>query len=207
MMPYRFIKNMNAMINQLVKNDIYLAVDTGVPTSGSTGTGAGFAGTGSPYINLTTGIAYVNIGTKAIPQWQLGGGTAIAGVGSDQALRLRFTTAQVNAGAPILPAIPGWRYRILDMTMIAIGGAASGATDVRINATQATIAVALLTVAIAALTQSTVVRAGAANAVVLADGASFVQNDVNTPILIAKTGGALATATAIDVIISYQIEQ
>ena len=206
-MPYRFIKNMNAMINQLIKNDVYLSCDTGVPTSGAAGTGAGFAGTGSTYVNLSTGIMYTNIGTKLSPQWQLAGGTAIAGVGSDQALRLRFSVAQINAGATVLPAIPGWKYRVLDMTMIAIGGAASGATDVRINATQATIAVSLLTVAIAALTQSAVVRAGAANATVLADGASFVANDVNTPILIAKTGGALATATFIDVILSYQIEQ
>lgn len=195
------------MINQLIKNDVYLSCDVGVPTSGAAGTGANFAGTGSIYINLSTGIQYINIGTKAIPQWQLGGGTAIAGVGSDQALRLRFTTAQVNAGATILPAIPGWKYRILDMSMIAIGGAASGATAVTINGVQATVTVALLSVAVAALTQSAVVRAGAANATVLADGASFVQNDVNTPITIAKTGGALATSTAIDVILSYQIEQ
>ena len=206
-MPYRFIKNMNAMINQLVKNDIYLAVDSGVPTSGASGTGAGFAGPGSTYINTATGIIYTNIGTKAIPQWVLSGGTAIAGVGSDQALRLRFTTAQVNAGATIIPAIPGWKIRVLDMTMIAIGGAATSNTSVRINATQGAATVQLLDVAIAALTQSAVVRAGAANAVVRADGGSFIANDVNTPITIANNGAAMTVATAIDVIISYQIEQ
>jgi hypothetical protein len=206
-MAYRFIKNMMAVLDQMVKNDVYFAVDAGVPTSGASGTGAGFAGPGSQYINLSTGIVYSNIGTKAIPQWVLSGGTAIAGVGSDQALRLRFTTAQVNAGATIIPAIPGWKIRVLDMSMIAIGGAATGATTVVINGVQATVTVALLSVAVAALTQGAVVRAGAANANVLADGLSFIANDVNTPITIAKTGAGLATATAIDVIISYQIEQ
>lgn len=204
-MAYRFFKNMMAMLNQVVKNDIYYAVDTTDPTNGTSGTGAGFAGPGSTYTNTATGTVFENIGTKASPFWiSLSG--ASAGVGADQALRLRFTTAQVNAGATILAAIPGKKYRILDMAMIAIGGAAGTSTAVVILATQAAAPATLLSVLIAALTQSAIVRAGAANASVLADGASFVDNDVNTAITIGKTGGTLDTATAIDVIISYAIE-
>ena len=123
-----------------------------------------------------------------------------------QVLRSRVTTANVNAGATLLPAVPGFKYRIQDMTMISIGGAAATATTVDILATQSTSSVKLLAVAVAALTQSAVVRAGAANATVLADGASFVANDTNTAITIGKTGSSLATATHIDVLITYVLE-
>jgi hypothetical protein len=92
------------------------------------------------------------------------------------------------------------------MTMIAIGGAASGATAVTVNGTQSSAGVALLSVAIAALTQSAVNRAGGSNATVLADGASFVACDVNTAITIAKTGGSLATSTFVDVLLTYSVE-
>ena len=123
-----------------------------------------------------------------------------------QVLRSRVTTANVNAGATLLPAVPGFKYRIQDMTMISIGGAAATATTVDILATQSTSSVKLLAVAVAALTQSAVVRAGAANATVLADGASFVANDTNTAVTIGKTGSSLATATHIDVLITYVLE-
>tara|TARA_R110000868_G_scaffold403615_1_gene681062 strand:+ start:152 stop:910 length:759 start_codon:yes stop_codon:yes gene_type:complete len=123
-----------------------------------------------------------------------------------QVLRSRVTTANVNAGATLLPAVPGFKYRIQDMTMISIGGAAATATTIDILATQSTSSVKLLAVAVAALTQSAVVRAGAANATVLADGASFVANDTNTAVTIGKTGSNLATATHIDVLITYVLE-
>lgn len=120
-----------------------------------------------------------------------------------QAARVRTATADVNAGATLLPAVPGFKYRIQDITMISIGGAAATATTVDVLATQSASGVKLLAVAVAALTQSAVVRAGAANATVLADGASFVVNDTNTAITIGKTGSSLATATHIDVLINY----
>lgn len=123
-----------------------------------------------------------------------------------QQIRTRFTAAQINAGASLLPAVPGFAYRLVDLTLIAIGGAASGATDVRVLGTRAAGAVVLLAAAIAALTQSAVVRAGAANAAVLADGASFTPLDVNTAVTVGKTGGALATATHVDVLATYVLE-
>lgn len=123
-----------------------------------------------------------------------------------QTIRTRFTVAQINAGATLLPAVPGFAYRLVDAVLVAIGGAASGATDVRLLGTRAAGSVVLLAVAVAALTQSAVVRAGAANAAVLADGASFTPLDANTAVTVAKTGGALATATHVDVIASYVLE-
>ena len=125
--------------------------------------------------------------------------------GFPNTLRTRVTTAQVNAGLTLLAALPGWRYRINDVSLIAIGGAATGATSVDINSTQSAAAVKPLVAAVAGLTQNTLLRAGAANATILAAGASFAVNDLNTAITINKTGGALATATAIDVIMSYTL--
>jgi hypothetical protein len=51
-----------------------------------------------------------------------------------------------------------------------------------------------------------VLKAGGAGAAVLADGASYVQNDVNTAITIGKTGSSVTTATSIDVILTYVLE-
>lgn len=121
--------------------------------------------------------------------------------------RERFTVAQINAGATLLSAVPNYKYRITDMTLIAVGGAATVATAVTILGTRAAASVALLTAAIAALTQSAILRAGAANAVVLADGASHTDLDVNTAITVGKTGGTLAGATHIDVIVTYVLER
>lgn len=123
-----------------------------------------------------------------------------------QTIRRRFTAAEINAGTALLPAVPGYAYRFTDYQMIAIGGAVTGATDVRVLGTRAAGSVALLVVAVAALTQSAIVRAGAANAVVLADGASHTPLDANTAVTVGKTGGSAATATHVDVIASYVLE-
>lgn len=121
--------------------------------------------------------------------------------------RERVTIAQINAGYTLLPAVRGFKYRVTDMSMIAIGGAVTGATTIDILATQAAASVKLLAAAIAALTQSALLRAGAANATILANGASFVANDENTGISIGKTGGAAATATHVDVALTYVLEK
>lgn len=125
-------------------------------------------------------------------------------------LRARVTTALVNAGSVLLPALPTVRWRLFDIILISIGGAASGATDVRILGTRAGASVALGIAAVAGLTQSTVLRAGSpfatagtASIVCLADGASFTQLDANTAVTIGKTGGSLATSTNIDVLLGF----
>lgn len=123
-----------------------------------------------------------------------------------QNVRRRCTAAEINAGVSLLAAVPGYAYRVTDMSMIAIGGAATTATDVRILGTRAAGSVALLAVAVAALTQSALVRAGAANATLLADGASHTALDVNTAVTVGKTGGSLAGATHVDVIAAYVLE-
>lgn len=119
--------------------------------------------------------------------------------------RGRFSLAQVNAGATILAAVPGFKYRLQDAAMIAIGGAATASTTIDILATQSAASVKLVANAVAALTQNTLLRAGATNSTILAAGASFVENDVNTAITIGKTGSDMATATHIDVLLTYEL--
>lgn len=128
--------------------------------------------------------------------------------GESRTLRFRATTAQVNAGQVLLPALSGLAIRLLDAVLIAIGGAATTNTSVDLLGTRAGAAVRPLVVAVAALTQSTIVRAGASNAVVLADGASFTPLDVNTSLSITKQSGgsAMTVATAIDAFLTFVYE-
>lgn len=123
--------------------------------------------------------------------------------GSAKTLRTRVSIAQINAGFALLPALPGVRWRLTDAYMIAVGGAAGAATTVDITGTQAASSAKLLAVAIAALTQSAIVRAGAANATLLADGASFAQCDANAAVNASKTGASLTTCTFVDYFMEY----
>jgi hypothetical protein len=121
--------------------------------------------------------------------------------------RFRKTVAQINTGATLLPALTGYKYRMIDAAMIAYGGAVGTCTTVDILGTQATASVKLLASAIASLTQSALLRAGASNATILSNGASFDQNDVSTAVTVGKTGGSCDTATGVDIILTYAIEQ
>lgn len=51
----------------------YLLVGTGTPVDGTSGTGAGFAGPGSLYIDTATPKIFINggAGTKASPVWKI----------------------------------------------------------------------------------------------------------------------------------------
>lgn len=126
------------------------------------------------------------------------------GPGIVRNIRTRFTIAQVNAGASILAAVAGYKYRLIDCKAIAIGGAVGTLTTVDILGTQTT-SQKLVAFAQASLTRSAVLTAGGSGAAVLADGASFVQNDANTAITIGKTGGTGDTATHVDVILTYEL--
>lgn len=128
--------------------------------------------------------------------------------------RTRVTAAQINAGLALLPALPGVKWRLDDIKMISVGGAAAGATDVRVLGTRAAASVALGIAAVAGLTQSTVLRlgtpfatAGTASIVALADGGSHSQLDSNTAVTVGKTGASLTGSTSIDVLLSYVADQ
>ncbi|MEY2668123.1 MAG: hypothetical protein RJA59_761 [Pseudomonadota bacterium] len=141
-------------------------------------------------------------------------GATLADAAAVRNVRVRATAAEINGagGKELLPAKAGYKYRIVDATLIAIGGNASGATSVDIVTTQGASAVRPLVVAVAALTQSARVSMGEAPAAgtsaILADGASFVANDENTGVYLAKqaAGSNLATATHVDAILTYVME-
>lgn len=129
-------------------------------------------------------------------------------------IRVRKTIAEVNAGSELLPARSGLKYRLHDFGMIAVGGAVTAATDVRVLGTRGGSSVALGVAAVAGLTQSTHLRAGTpfatagtASIVLLADGASFTALDANTAVTCGKTGSAAATATHVDFLLTYSVEQ
>ena len=133
-------------------------------------------------------------------------GVQSGGPGGVLNVRQRFTIAQVNVGATLLAAVPGLKYRLIEASAISVGGAAGAVTTVDILATQATASVKLVAFAQASLTQNTQLKSGGSGAAILAAGASYVQNDVNTAITVGKTGSDVTTATHIDVIASYVLE-
>lgn len=193
-------RSVQAELKDRWNNNVLQLVGSGAPTSGASGTGSNVgAGPGSSYSDYTNGVVYTNIGTAALPIW------LSAQEGRGYLGRYRKTIAEVNAGATLLSALPGWKYRLHDAAMISIGGAVGAADTVDILGTQSASGVKLLAVAIAALTQNALVRAGAANATILAGGVSFVDNDVNTAITIGKTGATATTATHVDFLISFAL--
>ena len=126
--------------------------------------------------------------------------------------RVRATIAEINAaaGKELLPAVAGYAYRLVDVALIAVGGAAATATSVDVIGTRSAGPVRPVVAAVAALAQSAVARAGDANVAVLADGASHTPLDANTPVVLATdaypAAGSLATATHVDAILTYVME-
>lgn len=117
--------------------------------------------------------------------------------------RISFSAAQINAGATILPAVAGLKYRVINAVLIAKGGNSAGATAVVIGATQSASGVSLLSATVGALTQNAWVSPNSANVTMLAT--ADIQNDVNTALTIAKTGSNLTGATDIVVLLTYEL--
>lgn len=120
-------------------------------------------------------------------------------------IRKRIAVAAVNAGATLLPAVTGCKWRMINAEAISIGGAAGAVTTVDILATLST-SRKLVAFAQASLTQSTVLKDGGTGAAVLADGASYTANDVSTAITVGITGSAITVATHIDFKGQFQLE-
>lgn len=120
-----------------------------------------------------------------------------------KSLRLRLTIAQVNAGADLLAALPTVRWRLFDAAMIAIGGAVTSNTSVNISGLVSGVATQLAVGAQASLTQSTLLRIGSAGMTIIANGASFTQQDVNAAMRATNVGSAITVATHVDFLIHY----
>jgi predicted RecA/RadA family phage recombinase len=159
----------------------------------------------SPLVGPLIGNAAVAIGSGSGETTGYVALLECAPYGEVISIRRRLTTAEINAGATLVPAVAGRRYRLVDAAALSYGGAATGLTTLDISGTVTTTR-KLVAFAQASLTQSTLLRAGATGAALLADGASFTQNDANSGITVGVTGSALATATGVDIFLSYAID-
>jgi hypothetical protein len=155
-------------------------------------------------MGVYTGIAQdnvtINSGRAALQTLTVTGSVVAPGVVMN--VRQRFTIAEVNAGATLVPAVAGKAIRMVACKAVAVGGAAGAVTTVDVIGTSTT-ARKLVAFAQASLTQSTVLTDGGTGAAVLADGASYTANDAGTAITVGKTGSNVTTATHIDVVFDY----
>jgi len=58
---------------QHIGNGVWYFTNDGVPTAGTSGTGAGWAGPGSQCTDYTNAKLYINTGTAASPTWTVVG--------------------------------------------------------------------------------------------------------------------------------------
>lgn len=139
------------------------------------------------------------------------GGTDVSQTGNFT-VRTRVTLAEMNAGKTLLGAYAGAKWKISDVKVIAIGGAAAAtadATGVAVYGTKAGTVTALYTALLAALTENAVCQINTADTSVATAGALFAANDVKTAITCkAVSAGAfdLITATHFDVILTVCLE-
>ncbi len=131
--------------------------------------------------------------------------TNLRATGNVLNVRKRFTVAEVNAGATLVPAVTGKSIRMVACKAISVGGAAGAVTTVDVLGTLSTER-KLVAYAQANLTQSTVLVDGGTGGAVLADGASYTANDAGTAVTVGKTGSNVTTATHIDIIFDYVLE-
>lgn len=122
-----------------------------------------------------------------------------------QSHRQRVLIADVNAGATLLAAKAGYKYRMVNCKIIAYGGAVGTLATIDILGTKTT-SQKLVAFAQANLTENTVLTAGGTGGAVLAAGASYTACDAGSAITIGKTGGTGDTATGVDVIFDYVLE-
>lgn len=152
------------------------------------------------YTGISQDNVRINSGNATLQTLTVTGTVSITGM--VQNVRKRFTVAEINAGAELVPAVAGKSIRMVSCKAIAVGGAAGAVTTVDVLGTLST-GRKLVAFAQANLTQSTVLTDGGTGAAVLADGASYTANDAGTAITVGKTGSNVTTATHIDVIFDY----
>ena len=98
-MAFRKLANIWGNLRQIADRSIWQMADPGAPTSGTSGTGAGFAGPGSTYVNTSNGAKYINTNTKASPTW------SIIAVGSADLGFGVFAAGTVSSGATTATSI------------------------------------------------------------------------------------------------------
>jgi hypothetical protein len=94
------------MMKALVERNMGFFITTSSPTNGTSGTYAGFAGTGAVLIDSDDGSMYVNVGTLASPIWQGMLLPASAGSGLGAAGVAKMTYSFASDGGAIGTIIP-----------------------------------------------------------------------------------------------------
>jgi hypothetical protein len=142
-MAFNPVRDIWANLRQLANNDVWQISDAGVPTDGTSGTGADFAGPGSVYTNITTGQKYINTGTKASPIWQIIGvgsfdpGYAIVTAGTASSGATTATTIAVSGALTTDLALATWRNAPQTLAHI-VALATTGQINIAYNTTVGT---------------------------------------------------------------------
>lgn len=118
---------------------------------------------------------------------------------------IRITLTELNAGYELVAAVTGKSIRVVNYYLRIIGGAATAATDVRIQDDNGT-PVVVVTAAVAGLAENAEV-AGLGPAIAnITKGAGWMALlTAGQALDIVKTGSAMTTLTHVDVIVQYQI--
>ena len=130
---------------------------------------------------------------------------AIAGAAADPVVmnhRHAVTTAEVNGGHTLVAVPAGYKFRLVDCKVVATGGAITGLTTLDLLCGSSK----LVTFAQTNLTQSVVLDTSSTGATVLADGVGFDAQADGADITVGKTGGSMATATGVTILIDYVLE-
>jgi hypothetical protein len=117
-----------------------------------------------------------------------------------------ITTAQINTGLTIVPAVAGRAIKILGALVQAVGGAAAGCTAIQIDDTAGTPVVGL-SWTVAALTSGTFVTSDTAPAAGALTATTFLTAlTTGQGLQILKTGGSCTTLTSMNyrVLFTYQ---
>jgi len=113
--------------------------------------------------------------------------------------------AEVNSGHELIAAVAGRTITVVDWSVTAVGGAAGAATSVDLQDDAGT-PVSVAAIAVAALTENTVVKPNSAN---VTDGAAAAGIGVGLTaskgLDIIKNGSDVTTATSFTVTIQYTI--
>lgn len=136
-MAFRMIRDIWANLTQIAQNDIWQIADAGAPTSGTSGTGVGFAGPGSTYVNITTGDKYINTNTKASPTWSIlasGGFDPQAGiVASGTATSGATTATSIVVASALTTDIPLVTWKVAPQTTAHIIATVSAAGTIAVS--------------------------------------------------------------------------
>jgi len=116
----------------------------------------------------------------------------------------RHTLIELNAGITICAAIAGKKYKVTHYYFRVIGGAATAATDVRLQDSNSS-PVVVVTMAVAGLAEDDEIDSDDTIANITKGAGWMTALTAAKSLDVVKTGSAMTTMTHLDVIVEYQI--